>query len=249
MVTRLDHPSVPASTSPSTMPTMPNVEVRAPATSKWPRRRSVSCSTMRPTSQDGEPDRHVDEHHPAPRHQLGQRAARHEADGSPGGRHGGEEADGPDPLGPFGEDGGQEGQRGGRGQRGADPLEGAGGQEHPAGDGQPAEERAHGEDGDAGQEGAAPAEEVAGPGPQEEQAAEGEQVGVEHPGELAPGEAEPLLDVREGDVDDRRVQDHHELGGQDDEQEHRGGVEQALEASGRPGAGPPTGAGRGATMS
>ena len=34
MVTGLDQPSVPASTSPSTMPAMPKVEVRAPATSK-----------------------------------------------------------------------------------------------------------------------------------------------------------------------------------------------------------------------
>ncbi len=49
-VSGLDHPSVPASTSPSTMPAMPNVEVNAPAMSKCPRRRSVSSRTMRPTS-------------------------------------------------------------------------------------------------------------------------------------------------------------------------------------------------------
>ena len=79
------------------------------------------------------------------------------------------------------------------------------------------------EDGDARQERPAPAEEVSGPGPQEQEAAEGEQVGVEDPRELAAGEAEARLDVGEGDVDDGRVQDHHELGGQDDEQEHRRG--------------------------
>ena len=89
-----------------------------------------------------------------------------------------------------------------------------------------------GEDGDAGQERAAPPEQVAGAGPQQQEAAEGEQVGVEDPGELAPGEAEALLDVREGDVDDGRVQDHHELGGQDDEQEHRGVLSRRLETSG-----------------
>ena len=183
--------------------------------------------------QHGDPDRHVDEHHPAPRDQLGQRAAGDEADRSPGGRHGREEADGPDPLGPVREDGGQERQGGGRGQRGADALEGTGGQEHPAGDGQPAEEGAQGEDGDAGQEGAAPSEQVAGAGPQEQQAAEGEQVAVEDPRELAPGEAEALLNVREGHVDDGGVQHHHELGRQYDEQEHRRGPEQALQASGR----------------
>ena len=113
------------------------------------------------------------------------------------------------------------------------PWQGTGGQEHPAGDGQATEERAHGEDGDAGQEGAAPAEQIAGAGPQEQQATEGEQVAVDDPGELAPGEAEALLDVRQGDVDDGGVQDHHELGRQNDEQEHRRGPEQALQASGR----------------
>ena len=90
------------------------------------------------------------------------------------------------------------------------------------GDGQPAEQGAQGEDGDAGQECPAPAEEVTGPSPQQEEATEGEQVGVEDPGEVTSGEPEALLDVREGDVDDRRVQDHHQLGGQDHEEEHRG---------------------------
>ena len=71
-------------------------------------------------------------------------------------------------------------------------------EEHPAGDGEPAEERAHGEDGDAGQEGPAPAEQVARAGPEEQEAAEREQVGVEDPGELAAREAEALLDVRAG---------------------------------------------------
>ena len=66
-------------------------------------------------------------------------AAGHQADRSAGRRHGGEEADGPDPLRALGEDGGEEGQRGRRGQGGADSLQGAGGQEHPAGDGQAAE--------------------------------------------------------------------------------------------------------------
>ena len=156
-----------------------------------------------------------------------------------GGRHRREEADGPDPLGPVREDGRQERQRGGCGQGGADPLQGAGGQEHPAGDGQPPEERAHGEDGDAGQEGPAPPEEIARAGPEEQQAAEGEQVGVDDPGELTPGEPEALLDVRQGDIDDGGVEDHHQLGRQNDEQEHRRGPEQALEAAGRAGAGSP----------
>ncbi len=58
--------------------------------------------------------------------------------------------------------------------------------------------------------------------PEEEEAAEGEQVGIQDPGEPTPGEPEARLDVREGDVDDRGVQHHHELGGEDHEEEHRG---------------------------
>ena len=48
-----------------------------------------------------------------------------------------------------------------------------------------------------------------------------------------PGEAEALLNVGQGDVDDGGVQDHHELGRQNDEQEHRRAPEQGLQASGR----------------
>ena len=55
MVTRLDHPSLPASTRPSTIPAMPKVDVRAPATSKCPVRRSVSCRTTRPTTRTAIP--------------------------------------------------------------------------------------------------------------------------------------------------------------------------------------------------
>ena len=106
-----------------------------------------------------------------------------------------------------------------------------------------------GEDGDAGQEGPAPAEEVAGACAQEQEAAEGEQVAVDDPGELAPREAEPLLDVRQGDVDDGGVQDDHQLGRQNDEQEHRRGPEQGLQAAGRAGGGSPASVGRGATVS
>ena len=49
-MSRLDHPLVPASTKPKTMPAIPKVEVSAPAMSKCPRRRSVSCRTTRPAS-------------------------------------------------------------------------------------------------------------------------------------------------------------------------------------------------------
>ncbi len=85
--------------------------------------------------------------------------------------------------GALGEERREQGQRRRRGEGGADALEGPGGQQHPAGGGQAADQGADREQGDADEEDAAPAEEVTGPGPEEEQAAEGEDVGVEHPGQ------------------------------------------------------------------
>ena len=230
----LDHPSVPASTSPSTMPAMPNVEVSAPAMSKWPRRRSVSCSTTRPTSRTTIPIGTLTN--------ITQRHDTSWVSAPPATRPMAPPAADTVVKRPIARTRSRPSEKmvvsrasdGGCGERRAGPLQGPGGQEHPAGDGQPAEQRADREEGDAGQEGAAAAEEVAAAGPEQQQAAEGEQVGVEDPGQLASGEAEALLDVGQGDVDDGRVEDHHQLGGQDDEQEHRRAAEQALQASGRP---------------
>ena len=69
-----------------------DIEV-AVATLRLPHRRAPE----RPNRQS---DGYVDEHHPAPGHQLGQGAPGHQADGPTGRRHRGEEADGPDSLGP-----------------------------------------------------------------------------------------------------------------------------------------------------
>ena len=51
---------------------------------------------------------------------------------------------------------------------------------------------------------------VAEPSRQQQQAAEGDHVGVDDPGQLALAEAEIVLDRRQGDVDDRRVEDDHQ---------------------------------------
>ena len=51
-----------------------------------------------------------------------------------------------------------------------------------------------------------------------------EGVGADHPGQARGAEAERALDVGERDVHDRRVQDDHQLGDEDDgEDERRGG--------------------------
>jgi hypothetical protein len=88
-------------------------------------------------------------------------------------------------------------------------------EEDPAPGGEPSRHRRQGEQGDPGDEGAAAAEEVAGTGAEEEQAPEGEGVGVEHPGQARAREPERRLDLRQGDVHDRRVEHDHELAGED----------------------------------
>ena len=60
----------------------------------------------------------VDEHDPAPRDQLGEQAAEHEAGGTAGRGDRRVEADGPHPLRTLGEGGGEEGQRTRRGECG-----------------------------------------------------------------------------------------------------------------------------------
>jgi hypothetical protein len=59
---------------------------------------------------------------------------------------------------------------------------------------------------------------VTGAAAEQEQAAEGDRVGVHHPLQAAAGKAKCLLDVREGNVHDGRVEHDHELGGGDDQQ-------------------------------
>ena len=63
---------------------------------------------------------------------------------------------------------------------------------------------------------AAAAEEVAETTGQEEQAAEGDQVGVDDPGQVGLAHVEVGLDGGEGDGDDGRVEDDHELSEADD---------------------------------
>src|SRR5690606_11450136 len=91
------------------------------------------------------------------------------------------------------------------------PLEGARDQQHPAGTG----ERGDREQDDPADQHPAAAQYVAGSAAEQQQSSEGQQVGVDHPRASRVGEAEAVLDLGEGDVDDRAVQHHHQLAGQD----------------------------------
>jgi hypothetical protein len=75
------------------------------------------------------------------------------------------------------------------------------------------------------------------PAAEQQQPAEGQRVGVDHPFQAGPGKAERPLDVRQRDVDDGRVQHHHQLrGGQDRQRQARARAARGHTARhGRPG--------------
>ena len=102
--------------------------------------------------------------------------------------------------------------------RGAGALDRAGRQQPGLGGGEPAGQRGGGEQQQPGDEHLAAAEQVPGPAAEQQQPAEGQRVGVDHPFQAGAGEAERALDVRQRDVDDGRVEHHHQLRGGDDQQ-------------------------------
>ena len=161
-------------------------------------------------------DRHVHEEHPAPVEVAGQQPAGDQPDRRAGDRHARVHAHRPVPLLALGEGDGDQRQRGGRGQRAADALDDPGGEQPRLVGGEAAGQRGEREQGDARDEDPAPSEQVAHPPAEQQQAAEGERVGVDDPLQVRPGEVQRVLDVRQRDVDDGRVEHDHQLRGRDD---------------------------------
>ena len=179
--------------------------------------------------QQGQPDRDVDEEDPAPRHPLGQRAAREQADGGAADRDGGEPPQRASALRRLGEPPDEQGQHRRCCERSPDPLDRAGGEQLAGGLREAAEDRGQDETADPGEQNATPPEQVAGAGTEQQEPTEGERVGVDHPGQRRGAEVEGRLDVRQRDVHDRRVEHEHELGGEDrghdQPRSHRASVE------------------------
>jgi hypothetical protein len=69
---------------------------------------------------------------------------------------------------------------------------------------------------DARDEDPASSEQVAHPPAEQQQAAEGERVGVDDPLQVRTGEVQRVLNMRQCDVDDGRVEHDHQLSGRDD---------------------------------
>jgi hypothetical protein len=110
----------------------------------------------------------------------------------------------------FGEHGDDhpEDHRGGQGP--ANALDEARADQQALALGERAEQRGADEHGEPDQEDAPLPDQVAEAAGEQEEAAERDQVGVDHPGEVALREAEIVLDRRQRDVHDRRVEDDHQ---------------------------------------
>ena len=159
---------------------------------------------------DGDdPDRDVDEEDPFPAEVLGDQAADQRAD-----RDGAADRRSPDA-----ERGGavaavellpEQGERGGEHRRAADPLQPARQVEQGRVAGDAAEEGGEGEEAEPEREDAAAAQAVAERAGGEQEGGEHQRVGVDDPLQAGEARAEVPLDVGQGDVDDRDVQQQHE---------------------------------------
>ncbi len=85
--------------------------------------------------------------------------------------------------------------------------------------GETAEQRRTRENDQAGDQNAAAAEQVGHAAAEEQETAVGEDVAVDHPLQALLTEAEIALDRRQGDVEDRGVEDVHELDDAEQEQD------------------------------
>ncbi len=200
---------------------MPTVEVSAPATSKWPGWRSDSLIQRGVARAMSSPMGTLTKSTHRQFEPLDEDSAREQADRAAARRDRGEHTEGPVALRPFAERRADQGE-GGRGRDGAaDALESACGEQLAGVLGEPAEQGGEREEQHAEDEDAPSAEDVAGPAAEQQQPAEGERVGADHPGQAGGGEVQGALDVRQRDVHDGDVQDHHELARGDHQQCHR----------------------------
>jgi hypothetical protein len=161
----------------------------------------------------------VDVEAPAPGEVLGEDAAEQQADRGAGARHRAEDAEGFAALGRIGEGDGEQ-REGGRGEdRAEEALDAAGDDQHAEGGRRATQGRGEGETDQPADEGPLAAEDVGDPAAEQEQGAEGQRVGGDDPLARAFGEAERFLGRGKGDVDDRRVEHHHQLGDPEDGQD------------------------------
>jgi hypothetical protein len=153
----------------------------------------------------------IDEQHPAPARPLGKQAAEQHAGSAADARDGSPDTEGGVAVTRRTKRARQRRQRGRREHRGAQSLGEAGADEQRAALCEAAEQRRTGEDNQAGDEDEATAEQIGHTSAEQQEAAVGEDVAVDDPQQALLAEAEVALDRRQGDVQDRCVEDVHEL--------------------------------------
>ena len=110
-------------------------------------------------------------------------------------------------------------ERGGREQRRAETLTRPSGEESLRRAGHRGRERRDREDREAGQEHPTPTEEIGGAASEEEQAAENKRVARDRPADVGAGQMKVTGEARQRDVHGGDVEDHHQLGDEEHEQE------------------------------
>ena len=170
---------------------------------------------LRREHEHGDADRHVDEEDPRPTERARERAAEEHAGRCAAAGDRAPDAEREVPLLSFLERGRQDRERRRREQGSTEPLGGAERDQRAFRPGEPVQQRADGEKGEAGHEQAPPAEQVRHSSAKQQHAAEQDRVRGHHPLQALLAEAEVGLDRRQGDVHDRDVEHHHELGRHD----------------------------------
>ena len=164
-------------------------------------------------------DHQVDVQAPAPGEDLGQRPAENETDRRPAARDRAEDSERLRPVRGAGERDRQQSERRRRQQRAEHALQRPGGHEHVEVLRQPADRRDDRKATQSGDERPFAPEQITELAAQQQQAAERQRVGGDDPLPVSRGEMKGLLRGGQRNVDDRRVQHHHQLRGPQ-EREH-----------------------------
>jgi len=114
--------------------------------------------------------------------------------------------------GALGERGGENRQRGGRDHRAAQTLDRTSGDQQALAVGEAAGQRGQREQHQPGDEHPPSTKQIGGTATEQQEARERDRVGVDDPLEVRFREVQAAADRRQRDVDDRHVEDHHELG-------------------------------------
>ncbi|MEO9174270.1 MAG: hypothetical protein ABI317_02065 [Gaiellales bacterium] len=169
---------------------------------------------------DQRADRDVHEEDPAPVERVGEHTADDRPGAAAGSGHGAPHTERSLSLGTVAERRHENGEDARRHDRTAHALDRPRGDEKAGRRGERAGERREREHDDAGDEHPLPAEQIARTPAEQQEAAEGDGVGVHHPLQSADREAEVIADRGQRDVDDRHVEQHHELRGADEGEDH-----------------------------